>query len=166
MKAVDTKTEFKKLPVAKPSYRHFTKSYDALSVAEVHDMFQLRSEVFVVEQDCVYQDIDGLDTRAQHLFVYDSLNLVAYARLFDLDIFTTRKAVIGRVVVRETYRGMGLGHDLIRFCLEALKNGDKTPPIKISAQKHLQKFYESHGFVNMGKEYLEDGIPHCEMHRA
>jgi len=129
-------------------------------------MFQLRSEVFVVEQDCVYQDIDGLDPKANHLFVYDSENLVAYARLFDPNIFTPGKAVIGRVVVRETYRGMGLGHDLIRFCLEALKKGDKiSPPIKISAQKHLQKFYESHGFISTGKEYLEDGIPHCEMHR-
>jgi ElaA protein len=138
------------------------KRFEALSVTELYDLLQLRSEVFVVEQNCVYQDIDGKDHKALHLIGEDNGQTVAYARVFKpKDYFD--EASIGRVVVRETYRDKKLGHILMREAIDAIKTEFGETGITISAQSYLKKFYESHGFLQTGEIYLEDGIPHIQM---
>jgi ElaA protein len=121
--------------------------------------------VFVVEQNCVYQDIDGKDRKALHLIgEYDS-KIVAYARLFKAgDYFD--EASIGRVVVGANYRDKKWGHELMTQAIRAVKAYFDTMKITISAQLYLQKFYESHGFLVTSETYLEDDIPHIQMKLA
>jgi ElaA protein len=141
------------------------KNFGELSTKELYDALQLRSEVFVVEQDCVYQDIDGKDDRALHIMGWEDDNLVAYARCFEAgDYFD--EASIGRILVRENYRKLGYGHVITKASIEAIKTNFKADKIKISAQVYLVIFYESHGFKTYGDRYLEDGIPHIAMIRA
>ncbi len=141
------------------------KNFGELSTKELYDVLQLRSEVFVVEQDCVYQDIDGKDERALHIMGWEDGNLVAYARCFQAgDYFD--EASIGRVLVRENYRKMGYGHVITKASIEAIKTNYKADKIKISAQVYLVIFYESHGFKTIGDRYMEDGIPHIAMLRV
>ena len=141
------------------------KSFDELSTKELYDLLQLRSEVFVVEQDCVYLDIDGKDQRALHILGREDGKLVAYARCFQAgDYFD--EAAIGRVLVRENYRRLGYGHQITKASIKAIKTKFKADTIKISAQTYLVIFYESHGFKTTGDRYLEDGIPHITMIRA
>lgn len=140
------------------------KRFEALSVSELYNLLQLRSEVFVVQQNCVYQDIDGKDEKALHLIgEYDS-KIVAYARLFNAgDYF--ENAAIGRVVINEKYRDRKWGHDLMRNAIAVIKQHFGQTKITISAQLYLQKFYETQGFVKTSEMYLEDDIPHIEMKR-
>ncbi|MCK8523680.1 GNAT family N-acetyltransferase [Aquimarina sp. D1M17] len=141
------------------------KRFDELSTVELYKILRLRAEVFVVEQDCVYQDIDNKDQRALHVIGYKNDEVVAYTRIFDVgDYF--ENASIGRVVVAEKERQFGYGHDLIKESISAVADHFKTETIKISAQTYLKKFYTSHGFNQVGEEYLEDGIPHIAMIRA
>lgn len=140
------------------------RRFDALSLAELYSVLQLRSEVFVVEQNCVYQDIDGKDPKAIHVIGEFDNKIVAYARLFmPGDYFP--QASIGRVVVSENFRQRKFGHDLMREAISTLAEIGETA-IAISAQLYLKKFYESHGFVAVGESYLEDGIPHIEMRKS
>lgn len=141
------------------------KLFDEFTINELYDVLQLRSEVFVVEQDCVYQDIDGKDRKALHVIGRNpDKKIVAYTRLFNMgDYF--EKASIGRVVVSESARAFGYGHEIIKASIAAIKDYYKTEAIKISAQTYLRKFYNSHGFSQIGEEYLEDGIPHIAMVR-
>ncbi|MDX6745529.1 GNAT family N-acetyltransferase [Polaribacter sp. PL03] len=140
------------------------KSFKELSTDELYAILQLRSEVFVVEQDCVYQDVDFKDQKSLHIFGYKNDKIVAYTRIFKPgDYFDN--ASIGRVVVASKERKYGYGHDLIKASLEGIKNYFKVDKITISAQKYLKKFYESHNFIQIGEEYLEDGIPHIRMDR-
>lgn len=141
------------------------KPFKALSLSELYVILQLRSEVFVVEQNCVYQDIDGKDEKALHLLgVHDGV-LVAYARLFQPgDYFEF--ASIGRVIVKQEYRDKKWGHDLIREAIKGISEQFGTSEITISAQLYLQRFYENHGFVQTSEMYLEDDIPHIEMKKA
>jgi len=138
------------------------KRWDQLSSKEINDIFSLRSEVFVVEQECVYQDVDGKDEQADHVLLTIDNNLVGYTRVFNENIYF-KEASFGRAVVKKTYRGKGYGHLLVEKSLEHLK-ASKQSPIKISAQAYLKDFYSSHGFVVKGKEYMEDGIPHFAMY--
>ena len=138
------------------------KRWDELSRKEINDIFSLRSEVFVVEQECVYQDVDGKDEQADHVLLTIDNNLVGYTRVFNENIYF-KEASFGRAVVKKTYRGKGYGHLLVEKSLEHLK-ASKQSPIKISAQAYLKDFYSSHGFVVKGKEYMEDGIPHFAMY--
>ena len=141
------------------------KPFKALSPEEVYQILQLRSEVFVVEQNCVYQDIDGKDAKALHVLGWFEGQLVAYARLFGRgDYF--ENASIGRVLVKQAYRDKKFGHDLIRVAIRGIEEAFHTTQITISAQLYLQRFYESHGFVATSAVYLEDDIPHIEMKRA
>ena len=141
------------------------KNFGELSTKELYDVLQLRSEVFVVEQNCVYQYIYGKDERALHIMGWEDGNLVAYARCFQAgDYFDD--ASIGRVLVRENYRKLGYGHTITKASIEAIKTNYKADKIKISAQVYLVIFYESHGFKTYGDRYLEDGIPHIAMVRA
>lgn len=138
------------------------KAWDQLSRKEINDIFSLRSEVFVVEQECIYQDIDGKDEKADHVLLIINNELVGYTRVFNENIYF-KEASFGRAVVKKNYRGEGYGHLLVEKSLEHLKT-NKQSPIKISAQSHLKEFYSSHGFVAKREEYMEDGIPHTAMY--
>ncbi|SCX15796.1 GNAT family N-acetyltransferase [Flavobacterium saliperosum] len=141
------------------------KPFKALSLSELYQLLQLRSEVFVVEQNYVYQDIDGKDEKALHLLgMFDGV-LVAYARLFPPGAYFDN-ASIGRVIVKPTYRDKKWGHDLISEAVKGISDYYNTTAITISAQLYLQEFYESHGFVPTSEMYLEDDIPHIEMKKA
>ena len=134
------------------------KEWAELSPNEVENIFSLRSEVFVVEQDCVYQDIDGKDQKAKHVLGKKNNEIIAYARIFKPgDYFN--EASFGRAVVKKSERGKGVGDELVINCLENITEEE----IKISAQSYLKGFYGKHGFKAEGKEYLEDGIPHTAM---
>ena len=139
------------------------RPFDALTPRELHDAFALRQRVFVVEQACIYQDVDGKDPIALHLLARDGEELVAYARIlppgarFDV-------AAIGRVVVAPERRGEGLAR---RLMIEAIRIAREHhgPRVALSAQAHLEAFYTSVGFVRVGDVYDEDGIPHVDMRR-
>lgn len=138
------------------------KKFSDLSLNELYDILQLRSEIFVVEQNCVYNDLDGFDTEAVHLFHKTEEKIVAYARILKPG---TRFAdfSIGRVVVKKEKRGTGLGKALMNAATECCTKEWKAEKIKISAQQYLQRFYEELGFVVITEMYLEDGIPHVGM---
>lgn len=139
-----------------------TKSFSELSTDELYDILQLRAEVFVVEQNCVYQDIDGKDRKALHVIGFKNNKIVAYCRIFKPgDYF--EKASIGRVVVAEKERKFGYGHVIFQHSMNAVETYFNETSIKISAQLYLKKFYESHGFHQVGEGYLEDDIPHIGM---
>lgn len=140
-------------------------SFDALTSRELYALLQLRSEIFVVEQACIFQDLDGSDEAAMHLLGTLDGQIVAYARCFDAGIKYT-EASIGRVVTRDSLRGTGAGHVLIRECVAAMARQWRPQPIRIGAQQRLDKFYAQHGFVQQGVPYSEDGIAHIEMLRA
>lgn len=138
------------------------KSFKEIDTEELYKILRLRAEVFVVEQDCVYQDIDNKDQKALHIIGTKNQEVVAYTRIFDEGYYFD-KASIGRVVVAEGERKFGYGHDLIKESISAIETHFKTKNIKISAQTYLKNFYEKHGFIKIGEEYLEDGIPHIAM---
>jgi ElaA protein len=140
------------------------KRFNELSLLELYYVLQLRSEVFVVEQNCVYQDIDGKDEKAIHLLGELNGILVAYARMFQPNDYF-EQASIGRVIVKPSHRELKLGHELMYQAINAIKEKFKVTQITISAQLYLKKFYQSHGFVQTSEMYLEDDIPHIEMKR-
>lgn len=140
-------------------------TFEELTKKKLYDILRLRSEIFIVEQDCVYQDIDGKDERAHHVLGWDGEVLVAYARCFKAgDYFN--EAGIGRILVRENYRKMDYGHKITSAAIKATKEKYKADKIKISAQTYLVTFYEQHGFKIVGDRYMEDGIPHVAMIKA
>ncbi|WP_298893666.1 GNAT family N-acetyltransferase [uncultured Psychroserpens sp.] len=138
------------------------KTFQELTTQELYDLLQLRSEVFVVEQDCVYQDIDGKDQNALHVIGFKNSKVVAYTRVFKPgDYFTY--ASIGRVVVDVKERAHKYGYDIMKSSIEAVKSHYNETQIKISAQTYLKRFYNTLEFYEVGEEYLEDGIPHIGM---
>ncbi|UMB53033.1 GNAT family N-acetyltransferase [Lutibacter sp. A64] len=138
------------------------KSFNELTTIELYNLLQLRSKVFVVEQNCVYQDIDAKDQKALHILGFKNNKIVAYTRIFKPgDYFD--KASIGRVVVAENERKYGYGHLIMEYSIKAIDNFFNEKIIKISAQKYLKEFYKSHNFIQIGEEYLEDNIPHIAM---
>ncbi len=139
-----------------------TKTFSELSTVELYAILRLRAEVFVVEQNCVYQDIDDKDQKALHIIGFKNKKVVAYTRIFKPgDYFS--KASIGRVVVAENERDFGYGHNILKYSIEFINNKLNEKTIKLSAQIYLKEFYESHGFIKTGEEFLEDGIPHIPM---
>ena len=138
------------------------KSFNQLTTNELYGALKLRSEVFVVEQNCVYLDIDGNDQRAIHVLGYCNEELVAYCRLFDAGEYF-ENASLGRVIVAQKHRLKKWGNNLITEAISQIKSHFNQTNITISAQLYLQKFYESHGFVVSSESYLEDDIPHIEM---
>jgi len=143
-------------------YKSTIKTFNELTTSELYQILRLRSEVFVVEQDCVYQDIDDKDQQANHLFITIKNKVAAYTRLFAPGLYFDT-ASIGRVVVSLEYRKDGLGHQVMDASIKAVQQKFNTSKISISAQTYLKKFYESHGFIQKGNKYLEDGIPHIKM---
>ena len=139
------------------------KHYNDLSLNEFHDIIALRIKVFVVEQNCPYLELDGKDKKAYHLICRNGTgDIVATARILPPGV-SYDDTSIGRVVIDESIRGNGVGHDLMIKSVEFCGVEFGNTPIQISAQKHLEKYYEQHQFYSTGKEYLEDNIPHVEM---
>lgn len=141
------------------------KPFNALSVNELYDILRLRSEIFVVEQNCVYLDLDGKDKVALHLFGEYEGKIVAYVRLFKAGICFDN-ASIGRVTVAANYRDRKWGHELMREAIVGIALHFGESKITIGAQLYLKKFYESHKFIQSSDMYLEDDIPHIEMIRG
>ena len=138
------------------------KVYQDLAIDELYAMMALRAAVFVVEQNCVYQDLDYKDQKALHVMGWINDKLVAYTRLFGPgDYF--EQASIGRVIVAMDQRGHNYGHQIMSASITAISQRYKTDRIDISAQTYLEQFYTAHGFLPSGEEYLEDGIPHVKM---
>jgi ElaA protein len=138
--------------------------FDDLSPRQVYAILQLRNEVFVVEQNCVFQDADDKDQNSYHLMGFDNNKLVAYTRLVPAgEIY--KQPSIGRVVTSPSARGTGAGRELMRESIAAVENLFGIQPIKIGAQLYLRKFYESFGFQQASDVYLEDGIEHIYMIR-
>ena len=138
------------------------KTFQDLNTKTLYDLLQLRAEVFVVEQDCVYQDVDGKDQKALHVLGYKNDNLVAYTRVFNAGYYF-KEASIGRVVVAKNERQFKYGYAIMEASIKAIKDYYNETIIKISAQTYLKKFYTNLGFKQIGEEYLEDGIPHIKM---
>ena len=142
------------------------KSFEELTTTELYAILHLRSEVFIIEQNCPYQDLDYSDQKALHLLGTDDTGrLLAYTRIFGPGIKFT-EASIGRVVTSPLARGKGAGRELMERSIAELQQHFGTIPIRIGAQQYLQKFYESLGFEQTSDMYLEDGIPHIEMLKA
>ena len=138
------------------------KTFNELSPQDIYSILQLRSEVFVVEQNCIYQDIDDRDQYALHLLLKKNDYLIGYSRIFKGgDYF--KEASIGRVLVKKQDRNNRHGSLLMELSIKAIKDHFKENKIKISAQTYLKKFYNELGFCSVGEEYLEDGIPHIAM---
>ena len=140
-------------------------AFDELTAAELYAVLQLRAEVFVVEQACIFQDMDGADAQAMHLLGTLQGALVAYARCFAAGIKFT-EASIGRIVTRPGVRGSGAGHALVEKAISCLSQQSGAQVIRIGAQARLEAFYRQHGFEKDGPLYLEDGIAHIEMLRS
>jgi ElaA protein len=139
-----------------------TKTFDQLTTSEIYDILQLRTEIFVVEQDCVYQDMDGKDQIALHVIGLKENKIIAYTRCFKPgDYF--EEASIGRVVVAKSQRKHNYGNLIMIASIKAIKKHFNTRVIKLSAQCYLNKFYSNLGFKDVGNKYLEDGIPHIAM---
>ena len=138
--------------------------FDALTPRQLYELLRLRAEVFIVEQACVFQDIDGLDPGAHHLLAWEGEQLRACARLLAPGV-KAPAPVISRVITAPAARGTGLGHEL---AAQAVAHCERLWPgqgITLFAQAHLQGYYGRAGFVGVGEEFIEDGIPHREMHR-
>jgi len=138
------------------------KSFEELNIHELYELLRLRSEIFVVEQNCVYQDLDRKDQIAYHVLGYHKNKLAAYTRIFDKGQYLDN-ASIGRVVVDQSARSLGLGKKIMDASIDAIKKLYNEEVISISAQSYLHKFYSDLGFVAVGEEYLEDNIPHKKM---
>jgi ElaA protein len=138
------------------------KEFNDLSTEELYSILQLRTEIFVVEQNCVFQDMDGKDEDAYHLMCYEDDRLIAYTRLLPEGI-SYRECSIGRVVTKKINRGTGIGKELMAISIEYCYRLFGKSPIRIGAQLYLEKFYSSFGFKKESDIYIEDGIPHIEM---
>ena len=140
----------------------FIKNFQDLSNTEIYQILRLRSEVFVVEQECIYQDIDNKDKKAVHIFLKEKNEIIAYSRVFKEKEYFENPS-IGRVVVANKRRMYGVGKKIMNISIDYIKQNIKAKSIEISAQKYLKKFYSNLGFIQQGEEYLEDNIPHVRM---
>ena len=141
------------------------KKYKELTLDEFHDILKLRINVFIIEQNCPYPELDDKDKQAYHFFAFeedDPSQILAYTRIFKPGDYY-KEAAIGRVVVHPDFRKEGLGYKLMIKTIEETEVLFQTKTIKIGAQTYLRKFYESLGFQKIGKDYIEDGIPHIYM---
>lgn len=139
-----------------------TKSFEELTVQELYGLLRLREQVFIIEQDCIYPDIDNKDHKAIHVLGIANDKIISYARIFKPgDYFDT--ASIGRVVTDISFRNQKVGYALMQKSIAAVEQFFNETAITISAQQYLTGFYESLGFVQVGEGYLEDDIPHIKM---
>jgi len=139
------------------------KRFDELTLDEFHDILQLRINIFVVEQNCPYPELDDKDRFAYHFFgTAETGQIVAYTRIFEPG-FNYKEASIGRVVVHDKFRHRKLGYELMSRSIGQVEKLFDTREIRIGAQSHLKDFYGSLGFSSTGEDYIEDGIPHTYM---
>ena len=140
------------------------KAFDSLTPFELYSVLQLRNEVFVVEQNCVYQDCDDKDQLSYHFMGWKQNKLVAYTRLLPTEL-AYEEISIGRVVTSPSIRGTKIGKELMRRSIDKLHKLFGKSPIRIGAQLYLKRFYEALGFIQNSNIYLEDGIEHIIMIR-
>lgn len=133
--------------------------FKELTTLQLHSIYKLRNNVFIVEQNCCYNDVDDIDLISYHLLIEQQNTLIAYCRIYKIKNYFH----IGRVTVDYNNRKTGLGKLIMQKAIEFSKKQNPKSTIKISAQKYLIKFYNNIGFITIGKEYLEDGIPHIKM---
>ena len=144
--------------------KYIFKDFNSLNIQELYELLQLRSAVFVLEQECVYLDMDDLDQKAVHLSGYNlDGKIMAYARILPKDIPYSGYCSIGRVISSAEMRGKGLGKEIMSKSLQFCRKRHLGTPIKIMAQYYLLKFYQSFGFHMVGEKFLEDGIWHINM---
>ena len=141
------------------------KKFEEITTKELYELLRLRAAVFVVEQNCAYQDLDGKDDKALHILGIHKQELVAYARVFPGGSYMD-KASIGRVLVKQNFRTFGFGRSIMSASLKAIEEHYNTSAVQLSAQSYLKKFYNELGFIEVGEGYLEDGIPHILMEKA
>ncbi len=138
----------------------FVKRFKELSVEELYKILQVRVEVFVIEQNCIYQEIDDKDQYSYHVFLKDEEGIKAYLRVIDKGV-SFEEVSIGRVLTLE--RGCGLGNRIIFEGIKVAKERMNADRIIIEAQTYAKEFYEKVGFKQVSEEFLEDGIPHIQM---
>lgn len=138
------------------------KGFNELTADEVYEIVRVRNEVFVVEQNCVYQDCDGKDRNSYHLYCMNEGKIVAYVRVLEKGV-SYDEISIGRVLVAKEHRGKGLARECMKRAIDFVKNDLCEYSIRISAQEYLREFYGSLGFEEVSEVYLEDDIPHIEM---
>ncbi|PZD94002.1 GNAT family N-acetyltransferase [Paenibacillus sambharensis] len=139
------------------------KHYDELTKSELYRILQERTQVFVVEQNCPYQEVDGKDLASYHLYQSDEAGrIIAYLRILPAGV-SYAEASLGRVLVAEDYRRKGIASELVGKALHYVRHELNEPAVRISAQAHLEGFYQSFGFKTTSQPYLEDGIPHINM---
>ncbi len=135
------------------------RSFDELSLNDLYSILKLRSEIFVVEQCCVYQDMDNIDQECTHFYIKEKDEVIAYARILAPGL-EYKEASLGRVVVKDTHRSKGLASQLTEACLDELSSKYPDSPIKIMAQVYLKEFYKKYGFKVISDEFREDQLPH------
>lgn len=140
----------------------YVKKFNTLSVDELYGLLHLRNEVFIVEQNCVYLDIDFMDQKSFHIFLEDNGRIVACARLIPAGV-KLENISIGRVIVSPDYRRQGFAKELLTRSLASIDELIGTGDIELHGQAYLVDFYESFGFECIGDSFLEDGIPHFRM---
>ncbi|MBS1772690.1 MAG: GNAT family N-acetyltransferase [Bacteroidetes bacterium] len=140
------------------------KAFNELNNYELYEILKLRAKVFVVEQNCVFQDMDDKDQKSLHVMGFENDILVAYSRLVSPGV-SYKEMSIGRVVTDPDYRRKGMGKELMQVSIEKICEAFGNQPIRIGAQCYLKAFYQSFAFNINSDEYLEDGIPHVEMLR-
>ncbi|MEQ6377926.1 GNAT family N-acetyltransferase [Bacillaceae bacterium S4-13-56] len=138
------------------------KSFNELSNDELYQIMKARVEIFVVEQECPYPELDGHDQVSQHLYGIEDGQIAVYARLVPKNT-KYKEASIGRVIVTQPFRGRGYGHQLMEKSVEFLTKEWNETVIKLQAQEHLRNFYGAHGFEVISEPYMDDGIPHVDM---
>lgn len=139
------------------------KHFNELSAAELYSILRLRTEVFILEQNCLYQDVDGKDIKSYHVFGKSNAGeVLAYARVLPPGT-SYSEASVGRVVTSPSVRGTGAGKELMNKVMSIMENKFPGSAIRISAQSYLIKFYRGFGFIPQGEDYLEDDIPHRQM---
>ncbi len=141
---------------------YFIKPFSELTTEELYQILKLRNQVFIIEQNCVYQDLDNKDQESYHLMCYVQGHLAGYTRLLPAGL-SYKEVSIGRVITAPDYRGIGLGRQVMQTSIAACETLFKSSIIRIGAQKHLSKFYNTLGFLETGEPYDEDGILHIEM---
>ncbi|SIN99271.1 ElaA protein [Carnobacterium alterfunditum] len=138
------------------------KTFNELSNDELYEIIKLRSEVFVIEQQCIYEECDGKDKKAYHLFGEEDGEILVYLRILEKGV-SFNEVSIGRVLVNKKYRSKGLAKKMMSRAIAFIEDNLNEKVIRISAQEYLLEFYSSLGFVKVSQVYLEDGIPHMEM---
>lgn len=140
-----------------------TKTFSELSVPKIYEMYRFRIDVFVVERDCVYTEVDGKDFESLHLFIKKNEELIGYARIIPPGLKYEHDVAIGRVIVKKEYRKQKIGLILMENALKVAKNQWPTCDIRLSAQAHLEHFYNLVGFKRITDNYLEEKLPHVGM---